>query len=128
MLLIACVGPLLGRLVSSEIGAKSGSGRAIAWFALSFMVVYDFGRWLAHQRALEILNSRIYQGGPPIRAAAFPVSAANPFNWSGWVERPNVVMHFDMNLRADFDPGSGDVIHQAVARSGHRCREPDCAG
>ena len=64
VLLIAWVGPLLGRLVSSEIGGNAGSGRALAWFALSFVLLYDFGRWLAHQRALEILNSRVYQGGP----------------------------------------------------------------
>jgi inner membrane protein len=111
VLLIAWVGPMLGRLVSSEIGAKSGSGRALAWFALSFVVVYDFGRYLAHQRALEILNARIYQGGPPIEAAAFPVSVANPFAWSGWIERPDFVMHFDMNLRANFDPTAGTIIH-----------------
>ncbi len=112
VLLIACVGPLLGRLVSSEIGAASGSGRGLAWFALSFVLAYDFGRWLAHQRALEILNSRVYQGGPPIRAAAFPVSLANPFVWSGWIERPRFVMRFDLNLRSDFDPASGAVIYK----------------
>jgi inner membrane protein len=113
-LLLACVGPLLGRLVSSEIGANSGSGKAIAWFALSFVLAYDFGRWLAHQRAIETLNARIYQGGPPQRAAAFPVSALNPLLWSGWIERPNLVMHFDMNLRDEFDPGAAVVIHQPV--------------
>lgn len=114
VLLIACVGPLLGRLVSSEMGTKSSSGRALAWFALSFVVVYDFGRWLAHQRAIEILNSRIYRGGPPIRAAAFPVGAANPFTWSGWIERPQFAMHFNLNLRSDFDPTSGTIIYQAA--------------
>jgi inner membrane protein len=104
ILLIACVGPLLGRLVSSEIGARSGSGRGLAIFALSFLVVYDFGRYLVHQRAVETLSSRIYQGGPPIRVAAFPTGLVNPFEWSGWIERPELVMHFSMNLRADFDP------------------------
>jgi inner membrane protein len=112
VLLLACVGPLLARLVSSEMGAKSGSGRALAWFALSFILVYDFGRWLAHQRALETLNSRVYQGGPPLRAAAFPVSFSNPFEWSGWVERPEFVMHLSLNLLAEFDPTSGTIIYK----------------
>jgi inner membrane protein len=112
VLLLACVAPLLGKLVNAEIGATSGSGRAMAWFALSFIVVYDFGRWLAHQRAIEILDSRVYQGGPPIQAAAFPVSLANPFEWSGWVERPEFVKHFSMNLLADFDPTSGATIYK----------------
>jgi inner membrane protein len=106
VLLAATVWPLLGRLVSSEIGAKSGSGRGLAIFALSFLAVYDFGRYLVHQRAIETLNSRIYQGGPPIRVAAFPTGFVNPFEWSGWVERPELAMHFSMNLLAEFDPTS----------------------
>jgi inner membrane protein len=112
-LLLACVGPWLARLVSSEMGAPAGSGRALALFALSFVVVYDFGRGLAHQRAVETLNSRVYQGGPPIRAAAFPVSLANPFDWSGWIERPEFVERFALNLREDFDPSAGVVIYKA---------------
>ncbi|HLG99210.1 MAG TPA: metal-dependent hydrolase [Bryobacteraceae bacterium] len=113
VLLLAWVGPWLARLVSSEMGAPAGSGRALALFALSFVVVYDFGRWLAHQRAIETLNSRVYQGGPPLRAAAFPASAVNPFQWSGWIERPEFVMHFSMNLRDDFDPTAGTTIYKA---------------
>ncbi|HYL35620.1 MAG TPA: metal-dependent hydrolase [Bryobacteraceae bacterium] len=113
VLFLAWLGPLLGRLVSSEIGAQSGSGRGLAWFALSFILVYDFGRGLAHQRAIETLTSRVYQGGPPIRAAAFPVSLANPLEWSGWVERPEFVMHFPMNLREEFDPAAGTIIYKA---------------
>jgi inner membrane protein len=104
VLLIASLGPLLGRLVSSEIGAKSGSGRGLAIFAMAFLLVYDFGRYLAHQRAVETLNSRIYLGGAPIRVAAFPTGFVNPFEWSGWVERPEVALHFAMNLLTEFDP------------------------
>ena len=57
----------------------------MAIFALSFFLLYDFGRYLLHQRAIEILNSREYQDGPPIRVAAFPASAASPFEWQGWI-------------------------------------------
>ena len=113
VLFLAWLGPLLARMVSSEMGAPGGSGRALALFALSFIVVYDFGRWLAHQRAVETLNSRVYQGGAPIRAAAFPVSFGNPFQWSGWIERPEFVMHFAMNLREDFDLAAGTIIYKA---------------
>jgi inner membrane protein len=114
VLLIACVGPLLGRLVSSEIGARPGSGRGLAIFALTFVVVYDFGRYLAHQRAVEMLNSRIYQGASPIRVATFPAGLVNPFDWSGWVERPESVLHFSMNLLGEFDPTAPDrTIYKA---------------
>src|SRR6202040_4108376 len=79
---------------------------------LSFLLVYDFGRYLIHQRAVELLNSRIYTGGPPLRAGAFPVGVANPFQWSGWIERPELAMHFSINLLADFDPSGGQVFYQ----------------
>ena len=42
VLAVACIGPLLGRLVSSEIGARSGSGRGLAIFALAFFVMLRF--------------------------------------------------------------------------------------
>jgi len=113
VLLLAWLGPWLARLVSSEMGAPAGTGRALALFALSFIVVYDFGRWLAHQRAIEMLNSRVYRGGPPLRSAAFPVSFANPLEWSGWIERPEFVMHFPMNVRQNFDPTAGVIIYKA---------------
>lgn len=110
--LIAVVAPVLGRLVSSEIGAKPSSGRGLAWFAFVFLLLYDFGRGLAHERAIETLNSRVYRGGPPLRAAAFPIGYANPFLWSGWVERPEFAMHFSVDLLSDFDPASGTVIYK----------------
>jgi inner membrane protein len=112
VLLLAWLGPLLGRLVSSEIGAKPGSGRALAILALLFVLVYDSGRALSHQRAIEMLNSRVYQGGAPIRAAAFPDSFANPFEWAGWVERPEFAMRFSLNVLHDFDPTAGTILYK----------------
>src|SRR5579884_3499420 len=44
VLLIAALGPLLGRLVSSEMGAAGGKGRGLAIFALLFIVLYNAGR------------------------------------------------------------------------------------
>ena len=112
VLLLAFLGPLLGRLVSAEMGGKPGAGRGLALFALAFVLTYDFGRFLVHQRAVEILTSRIYQGGAATRVAAFPASAADPFLWSGWVERPEFVMRFAVNVRAEFDPAGGAIIYK----------------
>src|SRR5260370_19320573 len=103
-LLVAWLGPLLGRLVSTEIGAKPGSGRGLAIFALSFFLLYDFGRYLTHQRVIDTLNLRVYQGGPPLRVSAFPSSAANPFHWTGCIERPAFVTRLSIHLLADFTP------------------------
>jgi inner membrane protein len=113
VLLLGWLGPMLAKLVSSEMGAQPGRGRGMAIVALSFFLVYDFGRFLTHQRALEILNSRIYQGGPPERVAAFPTAGVSPFAWLGWIERPEFVMHFPLNVREDFDPAAGTIIYKA---------------
>lgn len=112
VLFLAAVGPLVARLVSAEIGAKAGPGRGLAIFALAFFLIYDSGKYFVHQRAVDTLNSRIYQGGPPIRVGAFPISAGNPFLWSGWIERPELVMHFSMNLLDDFDPTAGTILYK----------------
>jgi inner membrane protein len=112
VLLLGWFGPLLGRLVSSEIGAKSGSGRGMAIFALSFFLLYDFGRFLAHQRVIEILNARLYHGGPPTRVAAFPTPGVNPLEWRGWIERPEFSMRFLVNVRQEFDPEGGTIIYK----------------
>jgi inner membrane protein len=112
-LLLGWLAPMLGRLVSGEIGAKPGSGQGLAIFALSFFLVYDFGRLLSHQRATEILNSRIYRDGPPIRTAAFPDASVSPLVWTGYIERPAFVMRFQVNVLKEFDPTAGTITYKA---------------
>jgi inner membrane protein len=112
VLLLGWFGPMMGRLVSSEIGAKSGAGRGMAIFALSFFLIYGFGRFLTHQRAIEILNSRLYHDGSPTRVAAFPTAGINPLEWQGWIERPEFVMHFLVNVRQEFDPEARSIIYK----------------
>lgn len=111
VLLLASVGPILGRLVSSEIGAKPGTGRGLAIFALCFLVSYEYGRFLVHDRALAVLNSRIYQGAAPVRTAAFPASAGNPMLWIGWVQGSNFTTRYSLNLMSEFDPGAGTTFY-----------------
>lgn len=117
VLLFAWVAPMIGKLVSGEIGAQSGTGRGLAIFALSFFAIYDFGRYLSHQRAIEILNSREYGGGPPIRVAAFPSGGVSPLEWQGWIERPAFVMHFAVHVLRQFDPTLGQLIYQPIPGS-----------
>jgi inner membrane protein len=112
-LLLGWLAPMVGKLVSGEIGAKPGSGRGLAIFALSFFLVYDFGRFLSHQRAIEILNSRVYGDGPPIRSAAFPGAGVSPLEWQGWIERPQFVMRLPVNVVKEFDPTAGKTIFKA---------------
>jgi inner membrane protein len=115
VLALAFLWPLLARLVSSEIGARSRAGRGIAWFALIFILSYEFSRWVLHARAVEMLDARIYQGQAPKHTAAFP-SVANPLRWRGLVEIENAYLIHSMDLTSEFDPGAGTVLYQAEPR------------
>lgn len=85
ILSLAALLPLLARLVSSEIGERPRQGRGIARLALLFLVLYDTSRFVLHGRAVAQLESRLYDGLPPVAVSALPLPF-NPFRWTGIVE------------------------------------------
>lgn len=111
-LLLAIIGPALSRLVAGEIGAPTQPGRAAPIFALAFVLFYNGARALLHERALAILDSRIYLGSPPIRIAAFP-DTFNPLAWHGLVEGRRFYGLFDLNVQQAFDPTTGPFFYQS---------------
>ncbi|HEY1215740.1 MAG TPA: metal-dependent hydrolase [Bryobacteraceae bacterium] len=84
-LVFAALWPYLEGLVNGEIGDKRPAGRGTAVFALLFFVSYDGGRALMHNRAVNQLQSVLYDGESPLQAAALP-NPFNPFRWKGVVE------------------------------------------
>jgi inner membrane protein len=104
--------PLLSRLVTSEIGARSNPARGIARFALLFLVLYNGGRALLHGRAMETMESRLHDGQNPIRLAALPYMG-NPFRWTGIVQIRNGFVVHEIDLLRDFDPTRGEVHYDA---------------
>src|SRR3989475_11680552 len=60
---------------------------------------------MLHDRALEVLNSRIYNGQTPLVVGAFP-GGASPFTWSGIVETDSAVQELPVSLGpgSAFDP------------------------
>jgi len=111
VLAVAALAPLLARLVSSEIGARPGSGRGLAIFALVFFAGLGFWRFLMHERALAVLDSRLHQGVKPQRLAAFP-SRGNPWRWRGLVETPAFYALYELDLRQEFDPAEGRAFYK----------------
>jgi inner membrane protein len=113
VLLLGVAAPALGKLVSSEIGARQqGSGRGWATAVLLLLAVYEAGRYVAHDRAMRILEARVYEGENPVRVAAF-AQTANPFAWRGLVEMPQGYIVFPMNLLEEFDPTGGRMFYKA---------------
>ena len=111
-LLLSLIAPALSYLVAGEIGAPRRPGRTAAILALSFVLLYDGARAVIHQRALGILDSRIYLGSPPLRVAAFP-DTFNPFVWRGLVEGSRFDALFDLDVRKPFDPTTGPFFYKA---------------
>ena len=114
VLLLGVVGPFLSRLVSLEIGAKRTSGGGAAWFALIVLCAYIGGRYFLHERAIELLSTRVYDNQNPRRVAAFP-AFGNPLRWRAVAEVDNGYWVSQIDLREDFDPAEGRVFYQATA-------------
>jgi inner membrane protein len=102
-LFAASLWPMLSGLVGSEIGAKGKPGKGAAIAALIAVTLYDSGRYILHDRAVRVLESRVYDGAAPRRAVAFP-HFANPLQWDGWVETERSWQAVDVNLAQEFDP------------------------
>jgi inner membrane protein len=113
VIVLALAAPVLSRLVSSEIGARTRgpAGQRFAIAALAFLLLYNCGRAVLHSRALAMLDARVYQGSPALRVAAFP-SPVNPWRFQGLVETREFFSFHDLNVAADFDPNAGRIFYK----------------
>jgi inner membrane protein len=104
--------PELFRLVLEEIGSrpKRQSQQRGAIAGLVFVALFIAGRSLAHQRAMELLDSREYRSEAPLVVAAFP-RPSNPLLWSGVVETDNAVVNLEVPLAPwlRFNPETANV-------------------
>lgn len=112
ILLVCTLGPMLAKLVYSEIGARGATGRGMAITGLILIGAYLTGRAELHARAVETLQSRLYEKEQPRLTAALP-SAANPWQWTGLVETNSAwhVVPINLVLR-DFDPDAGRTFYK----------------
>ncbi len=107
LLLLGLLLPGLFGLVSEEIGARPkrhGPQRG-AIVALALVTLYCGGRWVLHDRALEMLRSRLYHGATPLAVGAFP-GGASPLTWAGVVECENTLEEIEVPVAPGslFDP------------------------
>ena len=102
ILLLGVAAPALSRLVGSEIGEphpdKGKAGWAVT--ALLLLSVYDYSRGVFHERAVNIVDSHIYNGLAPRRVGAFPTP--NLLVWRGMAEMSNAYVEVPLDLRGDF--------------------------
>jgi inner membrane protein len=113
MLLVGALAPMLARLVTSEIGARRGTtGAGWAMVTLLALGVYDYSRSVFHERAVNLMDSRIWNGLAARRAGAFP--QANPLLWTGIVELSNAYVEVPIDLRDGFHPLDGVTFYKAT--------------
>jgi len=107
ILLAGILLPILGRLVTEEIGSKSKGPRGTvgASVALATMLVYIVLRFVLHSNAVAALESRTYRGESARKVAAIAESGS-PFRWHGMVETESALhdVAVDVGPGASFDP------------------------
>ena len=109
-LLLSVAAPALAGLVSSEIGDKKGTGakRGWAWVALALLLTYEGGRFAAHQRVLEVMGARLFNGKPASHLSAIP-NRWTPVQWRGVAEGDGYVVNVPVDLSTEFDPSEGRI-------------------
>jgi inner membrane protein len=107
ILLTGILLPMLSRLVTEEIGAKSKGprGKVGASVALAAMILYVVLRFVLHSNAVAALESRSYRGESSRKVAAIAESGS-PFRWHGIVETESALhdVEIEVGPAATFDP------------------------
>jgi len=116
VLVLAVAAPALSRLVTSEMGGRKSRGprRGWAWFALLAVLFYDTGRWVAHGRAVSIVDSFNYRGAPAERVSVFPVRFT-VLRWRAVVEGDGFIYEVPVDLSGDFDAAGGHTEYPAIS-------------
>ena len=116
VLLLAVGAPALSRLVTSEMGGRKTQGppRGWAWFALVSVLLYDTARWVAHDRAIGIVDAHTYRGAPAERISVFPVRFTI-MRWRAVVEGDGFIYEVPVDLSGDFDAAGGHTEYPALS-------------
>ena len=116
ILILAVAAPALSGLVASEMGGRKrqAPGRGWAWFALLAVLLYDTGRWMAHDRAVSIVDAYTYRGAPAERVSVFPVRFT-VLRWRAVVEGSGFIYEVPIDLSTDFDAAGGHTEYPAVS-------------
>ena len=107
LLLLGLLLPGLFSLINEEIGARrqGPQGRLAAIVAILGVVLVWGVRDYEHRRAINALETRLYEGADPVRVSAYAMWG-NPFRWHAVVETQNFFasMLVDSSV-PDVDPG-----------------------
>jgi hypothetical protein len=93
---------------------RRAPGRGWAVFALLAVLLYDAGRWLAHDRAISIVDAYTYRGAPAVRVSVFPVRFS-VMRWRAVAEGDGFIYEVPVDLSGDFDAAGGHTEYPAIS-------------
>lgn len=111
ILVFGAIWPYFSRLVSGEIGSRAPSGKGTAIFALCFFVLFDCARAILHAGAIGELQARVYDGAPPVEAAALP-EPMTPLRWTGIVETTRDYRRMTVDVSAQLQPQNAEIFYK----------------
>jgi inner membrane protein len=116
VLVLALAAPALSALLTSEMSGRKSLGprRGWAWFALLAILLYDAGRWVAHDRVIDLIDAHNYRGAPAERISVFPVRFTL-MRWRGVVEGDGFIYEVPVDLSRDFDAAGGHTEYPAIS-------------
>ena len=125
-LVMAALWPLFSGLVNREIGERhKPRGRSLATLALLFFLAFDIGRLVLHNRIVAQLETRLYEGIPPLQAAALP-DGFSPLRWTAIIETPATFRKLDANALSPLNTEEAAVYYKSpISPSLARTRSED---
>jgi len=116
ILIGAVAAPALAGLVGSEIASRKVAPPVRGWaqLALAALLLYEGGRWVLHERALNSLGAHLYGGDwLPTRVSALP-DRINPWSWRGIVEGRGFVYEVPVDVWGEFRPDGGRMDYPTI--------------
>ena len=114
ILFLSLFAPMLANLVVGEIGAKKGTA-TLTWarFALVALLGYESARFVAHARALAMIQSHLYGGSVEPRFTVVP-ARLGLLTWRGIVEGEDYVVNSLVDITGEYNPADGHVDYPTL--------------
>jgi len=104
ILFAGLLGPLLFRALRREADSLGSPRAAWAWMALATLLTYEGARLAMHAKAVEMIESHMYDGAAPLEAIAVPADFVHPTRWKGIARGPGFATIVPIHVQGAYDP------------------------
>ncbi len=115
ILLAGLLGPFLMSRLRGGAESFSSARAAWAWVALTTLISYEGARFAMHAKAVEMIESRMYDGVAPTQAIAVPTDFIHPTRWKGIARGPGFSTIVPLNVQSAYDPSFEVTYMEAAA-------------